>query len=77
MTRLMKNFRKAQKGEIHCKDCRFYSVHPLEKRGRCGTAFKTYTPAVGKMNTCDAAEQKTKLTLMHNDMICLAEKKTS
>ncbi len=54
----MQGYRKSKKGEINCERCLFYHVHPLQKRGRCGGGFKMYSAAVGKTNTCDAAEKK-------------------
>jgi hypothetical protein len=50
---IRKNYRKAQKGEVKCPDCGFYTnPWPPDAgfRGRCNQGY-----AVGKNMTCDEA----------------------
>ncbi len=63
----MRNYRKAKRNEIRCKDCHFViSPNPgnlkipgfPKERFRCGVSYTRISYAVGKNMTCDCAKQK-------------------
>jgi hypothetical protein len=60
----MKGYRKAQKEDVRCEQCRFSYVPPFG-RLRCSFYFDTvprgglsFTSAVGKNMTCSNADRK-------------------
>jgi hypothetical protein len=59
---LLKNYRKAKKGDTRCEKCEMSFYHPLAKRIRCGYDNLTLSITVGKNMTCDEASKKKEVT---------------